>query len=333
MRATLRWGKDPRCPFCQAGVADWRHYVFHCQAMPKADRPPSMPDCLALAGSVPKGYINRPTNLEMQREERWTWCSQGSVTITVATDGVCAKNTSGAQARVGIRHRARTHAKQVRRRYGAMADRPTRRGAGGSTRSLRRARGNPHPHRQQVCGEHPQQDDWRWQPSGEAPRLMEPHMGAPGKARRSHLGESTPHPRASLAARDNRGALGLEQAGRPPSHPGGAQSHGRPRSLDTPRVHAEGGPRVAATPGEDLHESQDARVARAKPEWQHPPVPTARTMPTTKDRQNGSDVGVQTRHREAPAWERMRPLRESVPGCSASQAPAVEETLRTDCFP
>ena len=36
------------------------------------------------------------------------------------------ENASGAQGRVGIRHRARTHAKQVRGRCGALADRPAR---------------------------------------------------------------------------------------------------------------------------------------------------------------------------------------------------------------
>ena len=73
MRAHMRWGKSPNCPFCQAQVADWKHFVKHCPAMPKAPAHQAMPDSLTYTGNVPKGYIAQTHSVQMQQEEKWEW--------------------------------------------------------------------------------------------------------------------------------------------------------------------------------------------------------------------------------------------------------------------
>ena len=98
MRSHLRWGKDPTCPFCQAQVADWKHFVKHCSAMPKGPENQARPDALTYTGTVPKGYVAQAQSLQVQQEEKWSWTQQQSGVITVATDGGCVKTPAGPRA-------------------------------------------------------------------------------------------------------------------------------------------------------------------------------------------------------------------------------------------
>ena len=98
MRSHLRWGKDPACPFCQAQVADWKHFVKHCPAMPKGPPDQARPDSLTYTGNVPKGYVSQAHSLQMQQEERWAWTEQQPGLTTVATDGGCVKTPAGPRA-------------------------------------------------------------------------------------------------------------------------------------------------------------------------------------------------------------------------------------------
>ena len=98
MRAHMRWGKTPECPFCQAQVADWKHFVKHCPAMPNAPPHQAMPDSLVYTGNVPKGYVAQARSAEMQQDEKWQWTEQQDGTTTVATDGGCVKTPAGPRA-------------------------------------------------------------------------------------------------------------------------------------------------------------------------------------------------------------------------------------------
>ena len=103
-RAHKRWGKDSSCPFCQAPVADWEHFIDHC---PRCQPPQGIvrpaPRCLRYTGSVPLGWNPAPKSKQTADLQDWG-APHGPPQLyegTVATDGGCV-DTFGGRAGWGL---------------------------------------------------------------------------------------------------------------------------------------------------------------------------------------------------------------------------------------